>query len=150
MKELISFLKENQKEGYKCTKSIRIGIKNNNDDGGALFGYETIIGNIDGMGIESAISIINCEIETHNVTEEKYSDGHYDIGKLDFGDKNATLMGMLSCKYYNGDDDSRKERIGMLSFSWGWVGFIRDSADESTSSHVVITGATGTLSKIEM
>lgn len=150
MKELISFLKENQKQGYGCTKSIQIGIKQNNDDGGSLFGYETIIGNVGGMGIESAISIINCEIATHNVTEGKYRDGRYEIGMLDFGDKNATLMGVLSCKYYNGDDDSRKERIGMLSFSWGWVGFIRDLSDESTSSHVVITGATGTLSKLEM
>ena len=150
MKELVAFLKENQKQGYGCTKPIEIGIKNNNDDDGFMFGYETITGDLDGMGIESVVSITSCEITTHNITEERLNDGQYSMCMLDFGDKNATLMGVLSCKYYNGDDDSRKERIGMLSFSWGWVGFIRDLSDESTSSHVVITGATGTLSKLEM
>lgn len=150
MKELIAFLKENQKEGFGCMKPFEVGIKENNDDGGYMFGYETITGNLDGLGIESVACIAGCEIVTHNITEENFNNGHYEIGMLDFGDSNETLSGILSCIYYNGDDTSRKERIGMLSFSWGWVGFIRDSADESTSSHVVITGATGTLNKLEL
>ena len=149
MKELISFFKENQKEDYGCMKQFEVGIKENNDDGGYIWGYETITGNLDGLGIESVVCITSCEIATHNITEENFNDRYYEIGMLDFGDINATLSGILSCKYYNGDDTSRKERIGMLSFSWGWVGFIRDSADESNSSHVVITGVTGTLNKME-
>lgn len=151
MKELVAFLEENKKDvgGCECGNSVEISLTRNNDDYSHMFGYETVTEIHKGMGYESVVSITSCEFVTHNASEENLREGSYEIAMVDSGDRNFSLSGILSCKYYNGDDSSRKEKIGMLSFGNGWVRFFRDSSDESNSSHVVIMGATGTLSKFE-
>ena len=152
MKEMITFLKENKKDvgGCECGGSVEISLNNNNDDYSYIVGYETVTKIHKGMGYESVVSIVGCGITTHNVLEEKFNDGYFKIGMIDDGDRNMTLEGMLACKYYNGDDSLGKPKIGMLSFKNGWVGFNRDSSDESNSSHVDIAEATGTLFKFEI